>query len=405
MAELKFMELDFEEEKEKIRINFLRNYYTQISKEELRKISDFLVNGNIIDFKGVSIESAGKKFNFILLKAFENLRNKITGKKTTYIHQNSGIPLIGNVSFGIVDRDTSLIEIKPATGCNLNCIYCSVNQDLRERDFVIEKDYLVQELKKLIEFKAEKNIEVHIGVNGEPLLYAPLCSLIKDISGIKEVSRISMDTNGTLLSEKKADELIKAGLTQFNLSINAIDAEIAKKIAGTAYKISDALNIAGYIAKKCDIIITPVLIPGINEPEIPKIIEFAKSLKAKNKNLPVVGIQNFLNYRFGKNPVKQIKFEEFYKRMKELENKHRIRLIFSEKDFGIRKTKKLPKPFKKGDRIDARIACNGRQNNEMIAAAKQRTITIPECSYSANRAVKIEITRSKHNIFFGKLIR
>ena len=62
-----------------------------------------------------------------------------------YIHQNSGIPLIGTNYFGLVDRDTNIIEFKPITSCNIDCIYCSVAQEKRVMDYVVEKDYLVQE--------------------------------------------------------------------------------------------------------------------------------------------------------------------------------------------------------------------------------------------------------------------
>jgi len=63
------------------------------------------------------------------------------------------IPLIGLNYFGIVDRNTSLIEVKPSTICNFNCIYCSIDAGLSSKkpvEFVIEKDFLIEELEKLV---------------------------------------------------------------------------------------------------------------------------------------------------------------------------------------------------------------------------------------------------------------
>jgi len=225
MAKLTFQDLTFQEEDSELKIVFLNIFNTEISKKDLKKISNFTISKDkhTIEFKDANENKAQTQFNFLLEKAFNNLTNSITKKRAIYIHQNSGIPLIGNVSFGIVDRNSNLIEIKPITSCNIDCIYCSVDQFRRSADFVIEDEYMVSELKELIKYKECDDIEVHIGTQGEPLLYTQLTNLIKSISKIKEVKRISMDTNGIMITNTKADELIDAGLTQFNLSINALD--------------------------------------------------------------------------------------------------------------------------------------------------------------------------------------
>jgi uncharacterized Fe-S cluster-containing radical SAM superfamily enzyme len=186
-------------------------------------------------------------------------------------------------------------------------------------------------------------------------------------------------------------------LTRFNFSINSIDEKLTKKIANQAYNIKKIKEICKYISRKANLIITPVLISTINEEEIPKIIEFAKQIGAD------IGIQNFLNYRLGRNPVKQIEFNKFYNKLKTWEKTYKIKLIKSINDFNIIKTKQLPKPFKKGDIIEAEIVCKGRLRNEKIVIAKQRSISIPNC-YKEKGKVRLRITRSKHNIFIGTII-
>ncbi len=394
MAKLEFEELSFEEKGEKVRVNFLRIFYFEINKEDLRNIDEFSVEKNKIIFKNISQEKAERKFYFILGEGFKGLKNSINDKKTVYIHRNSGIPLIGNVGFGLVDRDTNVIEVKPITGCNLKCIYCSVDEDKRIVDFVVEKDYLVEEFKKLVELKGVDNIEAHIASQGEPLFYAPLAELIKDLAKIKEVSMISIDTNGVLLTKNKVDELVEAGLKRFNFSINALDDKLAKKIAGSGYNVGKIKEICEYIAKKTNLIIAPVLIPTVNEEEMPKIIEFAKKIGAD------IGIQNFLSYKLGRNPVKQISFDKFYARLKEWGGKYKVKLIKSVEDFDIVKTKSLPKPFKKEEVIEAEIMLPGRFKNEMIAVAKGRSISVPNC-FKEKGKVRLKITRTKHNIFVG----
>ena len=261
MAELVFKDLSFEKEKDRIKINFLRLFYTYLEESSLKKIAPFDISKNSIIFKDVSEHSARKKFEFLLYNSFRNLKNKLNNKTTIYIHQSSGIPLIGANYFGLIDRGTNIIEVKPITSCNISCIFCSVDEgpySRRKVDFVIEKDYLVNEFKKIVEFKNSNNIDAHINAQGEPMLYADMVELVRDIMSIPGVKRSSIDTNGTLLSKQLVDELADAGLTRINLSLNALDPEKAQKLAGYPYNLNKVLEIARYIPTKMDLIIAPV---------------------------------------------------------------------------------------------------------------------------------------------------
>lgn len=403
MAELNFKTLSFRQEGSKIRVNFLKIFCFYIDNKLLAKIGDFKIKDNSIIFKKTPEKRAERKFNNLLTEGFRDLKNTISNKKTIYIHKNSGIPLIGSNSFGIIDRNTSIIDIRPITSCNLNCIFCSVDAGISSKnqvDFVVEREYLVEEFKKLVDFKG-CNVEVHLGSQGEPLLYAEIVELIKDMASIEKVKTISMDTNGTLLTEELVDRLAKAGLTRINLSLNAIDKDLARKLVGYNYNLDKIKEIASYIAKKMELAIAPVLVPSFNDDEMEKLIEFAKKIKGDRKGY-FIGIQNFLNYRFGRNPCKQLSWDEFYLRIKDLEKKTHTKLIIGPEDFNIQKTKKLPRPFKKGQIIKAEIVCPGRLKNEMLAVASNRTISVPNCFKKG--IVKIKITRTKHNIFMGRLV-
>lgn len=403
MAIIQFKDISFENFEDKIKVNFLKIFYFYLDKSLLNKISKFKINKNKITFDNVSEQKAQRKFNFLLEQGFRNLKNKITGRKAIYLHKNSDIPLIGSVYFGIIDRGTNIIEVRPITGCNLNCIYCSVDEGTpskREMDFVVEKDYIVDELKKLVSFKNIGDVEAHINAQGEPLLYADMVDLIKDIRKIKAVKTISMDTNGTLLTKKLVDRLAEAGLTRVNLSLNALSQSTAKRIANKPYNLKKVLEIAAYIPKRLDLIIAPVFLPGYNGEEMPNLIEFAKKIKA-GKNCPPIGIQNFFDYKFGRNPVKSMPIEVFFKKIKELERKHDINLTVKG-GFEVIRAKELPKPFKRKEVVEAEVVLPGRLRNEKLAIAKNRLISIPNC-YKEGR-VKVRITRAKHNIFFGELV-
>ncbi|MEK6892220.1 MAG: radical SAM protein [Nanoarchaeota archaeon] len=407
MSELTFKDLSFEKQEDKIKINFLKIFYAYMDNKSLEKIAPFEVNKNSITFKNVSENNARRKFEFLLSTTFKNLKNRLNNKSTYYIHQSSGMPLIGTNYFGLVDRGSNVIEVKPITSCNISCIFCSVDEGPKSRrkvDFVVEKDYLVNEFRKIVEFKKSNNIDAHINAQGEPTLYADMVELVKDIISISGVKTISIDTNGLLLTKQYVDELAEAGLTRINLSIHAMDPQKANYLAGYPYNLNKVLEIARYIPQtKMDLIIVPVWMPGYNDEELPKLAKFAVEIGA-GKNCPPIGIQNMLNYRFGRNPVKEVSMDIFYSKMRELEQKHGIRLIFDKYAFNIEDLPELPKPFKKGNIIEAEVVLPGRLGNEMLAVAKGRLISVPECFKEIGSKVRLKIKRSKHNIFLGELL-
>src|SRR3989338_4774094 len=407
MAELTFKDLSFEKHDDKIKINFLRIFYAYLDNKSLEKIAPFEVRKNSITFKNVSENNARRKFGFLLANTFKNLKNTLNNKSTYYIHQSSGIPLIGTNYFGLVDRGSNIIEVKPLTSCNISCIFCSVDEgptSKRKVDFVVEKDYLVQELRKIVEFKKSDNIDAHINAQGEPTLYADMVELVRDIMSIKCVKTSSIDTNGLLLTKQYVDELAEAGLTRINLSLHALDTQKATQLAGHPYNLNKVLDIARYIPKtKMDLIIVPVWLPGYNDEELPKLAKFASEIGA-GKHCPPIGIQSFMNYRFGRNPIEEVSLDVFYKKMGELEKEYNVKLIFDKTAFNVEDLPELPKPFRKGQMVEAEIVLPGRIGSEKLAVAKGRLISVPDCDKEIGSKVKLRIRRTKHNIFLGELL-
>ncbi|MGM5482186.1 MAG: radical SAM protein [Nanobdellota archaeon] len=390
MVEFEFQDIKFVDKGDFVRAVFLVNFYFDLPKETLESVGNFTVtDGKLIFRTGRNIE---KKVSRLISNGFDNLYCSVTGREAVYIHSNSGIPLIGSSYFGIVDRNTNLIELRPNTGCNLSCIYCSVNEGgYKAVDFVVEKDYIVNELGKLLEFKQENDIEIHINPQGEPLLYGSLEELIHDVSKFSCVKRISMDTNGLLLTKQKVDSLLKSGLTRFNISIDSLNLENAKRISQRNYPVNRLMEIISYISTKGQVMITPLLLNGINDNEIEDLIKFAMRIGIN------LGIQNFLSYKHGKNPVKPFPMNEFYDYLKNLEEKYDIKLIYSASDFGIHKTKVLPCPYKKNDIVECEIFSKGRAKDELLGVLDSRSLEIKDIK-KEKKSMKVKIIRTKHNI-------
>jgi len=405
MPTLTFETITFRPQGSVLNVDLLRAFTTSIPNEEVEKIAPFeIINSHTIEFSGIPPEKSERKFSYLLNKHFDNLKTKLTGNKAIYIHKNSGIPLIGNVAFGIVYRNSSIIEIKPVTSCNLDCIYCSISEGLSstKNDFVVEKDYLVEELQKLIDFIAEP-VEVHIGVQGEPFMYADIENLFADLEAIEKVHTISIDTNGSLLNEEKIDRLSKFKKLQLNLSLDALDPDVAKKMAGTkSYNVDQVKDVIAYASEKMprQPIVAPVLTSGYNEQEMEKTIGWIKTLQRQ----PILGIQNFLKYKTGRTPAAEIPWEKFYKMLEGWEKKYRIKLRLGKNDFKIKETKELPKPFQEGEVITATIKCLDRFPHSVIAVARERNISVPNCECRRDKKIKVKIIRDKHNVMVGKIV-
>ncbi len=360
---------------------------------------DLPLLGKIIEKNTLLWDGERDSFHAVFTAQLPTLHNTLTKHPAVFIHRQSGIPLMGSLAFGIVDRGTNMLEIKPITGCNINCTFCSVDegQDTKKiRDYVVEREYLIQELEKVLQWKKEP-LDIWLNTQGEPTLYSEIVGLIRDMKQLPFVHKIALITNGTLLSQQFLTALKDAGLTQLDISLNAIHEEQAQSLAGTSSyngkRVQEMIVYALQIG--LDVILAPVYLPGINEKDIEKILVFAESVGCKK-----VYIQNFLPYRFGRNPVKSMSWEKFDRFLREMQEMHPSLELFA-KEHTCKQTKPLPKPFRKGDHVRATIVALGRYPSEFIAAAQGRCITI-RGEGVIGKEITVEITGDKDNVFYGK---
>ena len=292
------------------------------------------------------------------------------------------IPLFGCIAFGIIDRGTNVLQVRPISECTLSCVFCSTDAGPRSRRRISEYMVDLPQLLAAFEWAASYkgcDIEAHIDTVGEPLMYPQLVELVEGLSSNGHVKVVSMQTNGTLLDEKIIDRLSDAGLSRINMSIESLEPELAKRIAGTgSYNLKKVLENAEYIAKNTDIdlLVAPVWVPGINDEEIPGIIEFALEIGA-GKKFPALGIQKFLQHKYGRKPdMKVMKWEEFYSKLREWEIKYKAKLVLTPEDFGSFRCKALPRAFRKDERVKVKVVGAGWMKGEKLAVARERVITI-----------------------------
>jgi len=327
------------------------------------------------------------------------------------ITEESQIPLIGSLYFGIIDRGTNILQVRPSCGCNLNCPFCSVDagpeSKTRATSYEVELEYLLPAVEEIARFKGE-GVECHIDSPGEPLMYRSLPELVGALRGIDCVSTISLQTNGTLLDAKTIASLESAGLDRINLSLHALDPAIARTLAGVEwFDIGNVTEAARAVAKsRIDLLIAPVFIPGINEGEIMKLIRFAQEIGA-GKRFPPLGIQKFERYRYGRAPpgIKAQSWWQFYNRsIKAWEEESGLVLrLDAKRDFGTVRRPFVPLVFKKGEKVTVEIRAPGWIHGEMLGVARNRVVSVYNCEKKSGQ-VRVKIVSTKHNIYTGLVI-
>ena len=320
------------------------------------------------------------------------------------INQKSGIPLIGVLPFGIIDRGTNLLQIRPTSVCNLKCPFCSTNAnnlDFHPNNYIVDPDYLISWAKEVFSFKEITDGEANLDSVGEILTHPDLVKIAKGISKIKEVKTISMQTNGSLLIKQKVKQL-EPYLTRINLSINAFTEKKAKYLSGKkTYSLKHTLEIAKTIANsKIELLLAPVWIPNVNDEDLLEIIKLAKELNAK------LGIQKYETYQYSRKlkEAKQINFFKFFRQLEKWEKEYDIKLKLRKEDFSIHLAKRYPITMKKGEKLQAIIKAPGWQKDQMIAVARNRAITINNCNKKINDSVNVQILQEKNNIYIAKLL-
>lgn len=326
------------------------------------------------------------------------------------ITSDSGIPLIGSVGFGLIDRGTNVVQVRPTSICPLSCIFCSTDAGPKSRkravEYTVELDYIVEEFRRLVKFKNCKHIEAHIDTVGDPLTYPKLPELCQALRETPGVEIVSLQTHGFLLTEKLMDDLEAAGLTRINLSIDSLNPDRAKMLSGTEdYHVDKVVEMAKYIAQsKIDLLIAPVWVPGINDEDIEKIIQLALEIKA-GKHAPPLGIQKMLTHKHGRKPrgVKPMSWRAFYDGLRSLENKYGVKLILSPEDFGIHECRELPHVFRRFEKAWVEVVSLGLFRGEKLGVARGRVLTVVDADEApVGFKIRVKVLRVKNNIYMAR---
>ena len=331
-------------------------------------------------------------------------------------------PQVGTLAFGIVDRGTNIIEVRPTSLCPLSCIYCSVNAGPRSTnrwaEFVDDPNALLTALEEVVRFKGVNDIEVHIDGMGEPGIYPYLVDLVRGIKSISGVSTVSMQTRLYMLSEDELRDLAQAGLDRINLSIDTLNPELARKISGAPwYDINRVKELAiKALELGINVIASPVWLPGINDGDMADIIKWAREVGLGRGVLPPVLIQKYIPHKRGRKArVRVMTWQEFWGRLRRLEDELGVRLTATNEELRIHRAPSLPKPYGVGDEVRVRVISRGIIRGEFLGVAlplrgtaiHDRVITViadPRMErILIGGQVRVRVLENDNNIYIGRL--
>ncbi len=200
------------------------------------------------------------------------------------------------------------MHLPVAPACNIQCRYCVRKFDCANEcrpgitSKVLTPDEAVERTRALIE-RTDRLSVVGIAGPGDPLVNAPTYVTLRKIHWEYPDLTLCVSTNGLLLSDR-LEQLMASGVRSLTVTINAVTPATAENIyawviyQGRRYEgraaaelllatqwrgLENAID-AGLIVK-----VNTVLIPGVNDHEVPLIAERAGKLGADLMNiLPLI---------------------------------------------------------------------------------------------------------------------
>ena len=122
------------------------------------------------------------------------------------------------------------LRISVTDRCNFRCDYCMPKEIFGDDYTFLPKNELLtfEELTRISKIYAQLGVKKIRITGGEPLLRRNLYKLVEQLNLIDGIEDIGLTTNGLLLKTWK--NLYQAGLRRINVSLDAIEDNVFKKL-------------------------------------------------------------------------------------------------------------------------------------------------------------------------------
>lgn len=169
-------------------------------------------------------------------------------------------------------RKIDYLRISVTDRCNERCLYCMPEG---YKGWENTRDHLTaEEILRVVRVAAGLGFRKFRLTGGEPLVRHDLLEIVRGIKAVPGVEDIGVSTNGTKLAAL-AQPLHAAGVRGVNVSLDALDPDIYRRITGGDLKMTLAGIRAAAAAGFERIKLNCVLMRGVNEGEIWPLVRFA----------------------------------------------------------------------------------------------------------------------------------
>ena len=170
------------------------------------------------------------------------------------------------------------LRVSVTDRCNFRCVYC-MPKDVFDKQykFLPRKELLsFEEIERVVRAFAEQGVTKIRLTGGEPLVRSDLEHLIDKIAAVNGISDVSLTTNASLMTLKRARSLKDAGLKRVNVSLDAMDDETFMKVNDVGVSVQTVLDgIEAAAAVSFDAIkINMVVKKGLNDHSILPMARF-----------------------------------------------------------------------------------------------------------------------------------
>ncbi|HZL78557.1 MAG TPA: GTP 3',8-cyclase MoaA, partial [Candidatus Limnocylindrales bacterium] len=172
-------------------------------------------------------------------------------------------------SFG---RQVDYLRISITDRCNERCLYCMPEG---YKGWESKPDHLTAaEIIRVVRVAAELGFRKFRLTGGEPLVRGDILEIVRAMKKISGVEMIGLSTNATRLAAL-AQPLRDAGVRTVNVSLDALDAQIYRRVTGGDVNAVIAGIRAALAAGFERVKLNCVLMRGLNEQEIWPLVLFA----------------------------------------------------------------------------------------------------------------------------------
>ncbi|KPV44228.1 GTP 3',8-cyclase MoaA [Alicyclobacillus ferrooxydans] len=182
-------------------------------------------------------------------------------------------PLMDTLGRALVD-----LRISVTDRCNFRCRYC-MPREVFGPDFAFlpHEDLLTfEEIVRLSSVFAKAGVKKLRITGGEPLLRRDLEQLIAMLAKTPGIQDIALTTNGSLLTQKRAQDLKEAGLRRVTVSLDSLRDEVFMAMNDVRFPVQKVLEAirAAEAAGLAPVKINMVVKRGVNEQDVLEMAEY-----------------------------------------------------------------------------------------------------------------------------------